>query len=146
MVPVTIDPTPDAPFRGSETRLLLRLAAAVSGAVLMSAAATAILIIVVHRRDWWSGWAAALVVSLAAALLALGPLAAGLFINPQTMAYGYLAGAFVRMLVSISGALAAVWVLRTPPAPTLLLMLPLFFAGLVAECFGLGRALGRRKV
>ena len=146
MGPLTIVPTPDAPFRGSEKRVLLRLVAAVLGAVLATAGITALLLVVIHQRNWWSGWAAALVVSVAAALLSLGPVAAGLFISTQTMAFGFLAGAFIRMLVSISGALAAVWVLRIPPAPTLLLMLPLFFTGLAAECVGLSRALGRRKV
>jgi hypothetical protein len=135
-----------SPFHGNEKRVLLRLATTVLGAVLTAAGATALMIVVVHRPDWWSGWAAALVVSLAAALLSMGPVAAGMFISTQTMAFGFLAGAFIRMLVSISGALAAVWVLRTPPAPTLLLMLPLFFAGLAAECFVLSRAIGRSKV
>lgn len=143
---VTIDPTPDVGWRGSEKRLLVRLAATVSAAMLTSAAVSAIVIAIAHRPDWWSGWAAALVVSLAAALLALGPVAVGLFISAQSMAFGYLAGAFVRMMVSIFGALAAIWVFRTPPVPTLLLMLPLFAAGLVAECFGLSRALGWRKI
>lgn len=145
---VTIDPTPDVRLRGSEMRLMVRLVAMVSASMLTIAAVTAFVIAISHRPDWWRGWSAALLVSLVAALLALGPVAVGLFIisSAQSVAFGYLAGAFVRMLVSICGALAAVWVFRTPPVPTLLFMLPLFAAGLVAECFGLSRALNCRKI
>jgi len=139
-------PTPENAATGAEMRLLLPVAMRVVAAVLLAAAATALLVVFARQPGWWRGWIAALVVSLAAALLSLGPVAAGILVGVQGMAYGYLAGAFIRVLVSIGGGVAAVWIFHTPPAPTLLFMVPLFFAQLLAESISLMRALNSRKL
>jgi hypothetical protein len=142
--PATI-PTPENAAAGAEMRVLVPVAIRVVAVVLLAAAATALLVAFAGHPGWWRGWIAALVVSLAAALLSLAPVAAGILVGVQGMAYGYLAGAFVRVLVSIGGAVAAVWIFHTPPAPTLLLIVPLFFAQLLAESISLMRALNNRK-
>lgn len=142
--PATIPP-PDSAAADAEMRVLAPVAIRVVAAVLIAAAATALLVAFAGHPGWWRGWIAALVVSLAAALLSLGPVAAGILLGVQGMAYGYLAGAFVRVLVSIGGAVAAVWIFRTPPTPTLLLIVPLFFAQLLAESISLMRALSSQK-
>jgi hypothetical protein len=122
-------------------RVLARLTGAVGGAVLVTAGATAVVISVTHHPLWWSGWTAALLVSLMAAAVSLAAVAAGMLGGLQGMAYGFLAGAFARVLVSIGGAIAAISIVHTPPAPTLLLMLPLFFVQLATETIVLSRAL-----
>lgn len=127
-------------------RVLARLTGAVGGAVLLTAGATAVVISATHHQLWWSGWTAALVVSLMAAVVSMAAVAAGMLGGLQGMAYGFLAGAFARVLVSIGGGFAAIWIVHTPPAPTLLLMVPLFFVQLAAECIVLSRALLPPKV
>lgn len=144
MVPPTSVPTSQTVVPAGQKQVLLPLGASVLAAVILVAAATAMFIVVMRQPTWWRGWWAALAVSLTAAVCSLAPVAAGLSIGIQGAAYGYLAGAFIRVLVSISGALAAIWVFHVPAASTLLLMVPLFFAQLLAESISLSRALGRR--
>ena len=145
MDPSATIPTPENAATGAAMRILVPVAIRVVGAVLIAAAATALLTAFAGHPGWWRGWTAALVVSLAAALLSLVPVAAGILVGVQGMAYGYLAGAFVRVLSSIGGGVAAVWIFRTPPTPTLLLIVPLFFAQLLAESISLMRALNSQK-
>lgn len=144
MVPPTSVPTSETVVPDRQKRVMLPLGALVLAALMLGAAATALLIIVMRQPTWWRGWWAALAVSSTAAVFSLAPVAAGLSIGIQGAAYGYLAGAFIRVLVSISGALAAIWVFHVPPTPTLLLMVPLYFAQLLAESISLSRALSRR--
>ena len=134
----------DAQGRESREPIVARLIAGVLAAEVLAAGTTALLIAASGRRDWWSGWTAALVVSLLAAALAIGPVIIGVRGGVQTAAYGYLAGAMLRMLASLGGGMVAVLIARTPPLPTLMLIVPLYMAQLVAECVVLGRAVWTR--
>jgi hypothetical protein len=115
-------------------QMIVRLAWVVFGAVGLTAGLMAGLILASHRPLWWIAWSAAVGVSVLAALLALVPVAAGLIFGVQYAAYGYLAGAFLRMMVSLAGGLASVLAFRTPAAPTLLLLIPLYLSQVAAEC------------
>jgi hypothetical protein len=129
----------DPPNRPDAARVLVRLAVAVFGAIVLACGATAALIALAHRPEWWPGWAAAGIVSVLAALLAMAPMVPALMIGAQYAAYGYLAGAALRMIASIVGGLAAVMIFRTPAAPTLLLLAPPYFAQVIAEVVCLSR-------
>jgi hypothetical protein len=139
MAAATAQATSDRPARPDAGGVLLRLAIGVFGAIVLACGATAFLIALAHRPQWWSGWAAAGVVSVIAALLSLAPLAPALFAGVQYAAYGYLAGAALRMLASVLGGLAAVMIFRTPATPTLLLLAPPYLAQVAAEAVILSR-------
>lgn len=130
---------PTSSPRADAGPLIVRLVTVVFGALFVMAGATAAMIVVSHHEQWWAAWAAALAVSVVAAVLALGPVAAGLLSGVQYAAYGYLAGAFLRMMASLVGGLAAVLVFHTPAAPTLLILVPLYVAQVAAECVVLSR-------
>ena len=125
--------------------MLIRLAAWVFGAIALTSAASAAVIAMAHRPAWWSGWVAATAISLLAAVLAMAPLVPALFAGVQYAAYGYLAGALLRILASLLGGLAAVLIFRTPPVPTLLLLVPPYLAQLVAEVVVLSRVFWPRR-
>lgn len=97
------------------------------------------------RQTWWSGWTTALVISLFATGLSLAPLILGVRAGAQTAAYGYLAGAVARVLATIFGVLAAVFVFRVSAFATLVLILPLYFAALIAECTALWKMMPRGR-
>jgi len=130
----------DAASRRTVTRLMI----SALGAILLTAGATALLIVALHRPQWWSGWAAALAISLPAALLSLIPVAAGLSTGLRTAAYGYLAGAVIRVLLTLAGLLIAVIAAKIPPVATVILVAPLYLAQLVVEIAVLGRAVRPR--
>lgn len=125
-------------------RVVTRLAGAVFGAMVLSAGALAVLIVATRHSQWWGAWAAAVAVSTVAAVLSLGPVIPGLFAGAQYVAVGYLAGMVLRMLIALGGGFAAVFVVRTPPGPTLLMLIPLYFAQIVAEAVILSRAIWLR--
>ena len=134
-VPASNDP----PARPDAGRVVARMIVAVFGAIVLACGATAALIALAHRPEWWSGWVAAGIISLLAALLALAPLVPALLAGVQYAAYGYLAGAALRMIASVLGGMAAVMIFRTPAAPTLLLLAPPYLAQVVAEVVCLSR-------
>lgn len=121
-------------------RTVTRLMVSALGAILLTAGGTALLIVALHRPQWWSGWAAALAISLPAALLSLIPVAAGLSAGLRTAAYGYLAGAVLRVLLTLAGLLVAVIAAKIPAAPAVILVAPLYLAQVVAEIIVLVRA------
>lgn len=117
---------------------MARLFAATLGALLAASGATALLISAMHRPQWWSAWAAALAVSLPAAVLSLIPVALGLSDGLRTAAYGYLAGAVIRVLLTMAGLLVAVVGLGIRLVPIVMLVAPLYLAQLVIEVAVLG--------
>jgi len=124
-------------------RIIARLVLPVLGTILATAALSAGAIAISGRQAWWAGWTTALVVSLFATGLSLAPLVLGVRAGPQTAAYGYLAGAVARVLATIFGVLAAVFVFRVSAFATLVLILPLYFAALIAECTALWKLMPR---
>lgn len=137
---LAVAPTPNDPPAGPEVRrILVRLIVAVSGAIVLACGAMAALIALAHRPEWWSAWVAATLVSVAAALLAMAPLVPALWAGVQYAAYGYLAGAALRMIASLLGGLAAVMIFRTPATPTLLMLAPPYMAQIAAEAVVLSR-------
>lgn len=130
----------DAASSVAAQRVLVRLLAATGMAMVLIAGLSAGLIAATHRRSWWDGWVAALIVSVVAAAVSLVPVAAGVFAGARFAAYGYLAGAVIRILITLAGGMVAVMMARTPAAPTLLLLVPLYFGQLLAEATVLCRA------
>lgn len=124
--------------------VVMRLMISALGAILFMAAVTALLIVALHRPQWWSGWTVALAVSLPAALLSLIPVASGLSAGLRTAAYGYLAGAVIRVLLTLAGLLVAIIGAKVPPVPTVILVAPLYLAQLVVEIAVLGQAVRSR--
>ena len=119
-------------------RVVARLFAATLVAIALAAGATALLILAIHRSHWWSAWAAALAVGLPAAVLSLIPVAAGFSAGLQTAAYGYLAGAVIRVLLITAGLLVAVIGAKIALVPIVILVAPLYLAQLVTEVAVLG--------
>ena len=144
VAPVIIAPPPVATTSPEGRHAVMLLAAAVLGSVMVVGALIAAGIAVAGRSGWWSGWSAAMVISLLAAVCSLVPVSAGVLGGTRMAAYGYLAGAAIRMLVTLGGCMMAVLAVRTAPRPTLLIAVPLYFAQLVAEPLVLRRALARR--
>jgi hypothetical protein len=124
-------------------RILVRLVLPVLGAIVATAALSAAALAVTGRHGWWGGWTASLLVSLIATGLSLAPLVLGVRAGAQSAAYGYLGGAVARVLATIFGVLAAVFVFRVSGFATLVLILPLYFAALIAECAALWRVMSR---
>jgi hypothetical protein len=122
----------------------MRLVLPVLATIMVTAALSAGAIAISARPAWWPGWTTALLVSLFATGLSLAPLILGVRSGAQSAAYGYLAGAVARVLATIFGVLGAVFVFRVSAFATLVLIVPLYFAALIAECTALWRIMSRR--
>lgn len=134
VTPTNATPTIDA------KRVVILVTAAVVGSVLVTAGIIAAVIAALGKTAWWSGWSAALVAGLTAAVASVLPLVPGILGGAQTAVYGYLAAAFIRVIVALGTCMAAVFVWHTPPVPTLMLAVPLYFAQVAAEAVVLSRA------
>jgi len=131
---------PASPSPASEKRVVLPLTIAVIGSVLAMAGVSAVCIALTGRSAWWSGWIASVVISVLATAVSLVPMALGLRAGVQNAAYGYLGGATARLLMTMFTTLAAVYVFRAPVFTTLVLLMPLYLAALIAECAVLWRS------
>ena len=121
-------------------RILTALLAWSAAALVLTASVTAALIVVTGRHSWWSGWLGAIAISMASTLASLAVLSPSIFGGMQTAAYGYLAASVARMLVALISCMAAIWIVRVPAVPTLVVIIPLYFVQLVTEAFVVGRA------
>lgn len=117
------------------------LASAVVGAMILTAVVLAGCLTLAHSPAWWSGFFAATVVSALAAVLSLGPLLVGLRLGASGAVAAYFLSAGIRAAVSLGACLLAVRVGGYPAAPTLLLMVPYYFAVLAVESAFMGRAI-----
>jgi hypothetical protein len=133
------------PAVSNAKRAVMPLITTVVATVVLTAGASALVIACTGRAGWWSGWLAALAVSLFATFASLIPLALGLQFGAQNAAYGYLGGVTARLLTTIFGVLAAVYIFRAPVVTTLVLLMPLYLAALVAECTALWRIFATGK-
>ena len=89
---------------------------------------------------WWRGWGAAAVITSISAVVSMAPLVPGLMVGGQWAIYAYLGSTAARLLVTTLGCIAAVWVVRVPAVPTLMLTVPLYFVQLVVEVVTVGRS------
>lgn len=108
-------------------------------AVLVTCALT-----LVGRADWWRGFAAATVVTVMATVASVPIIAWSLRVGAQRAdlaTAAFFVAAAVRAGVSLGAALVAVRAGDYPKAPTLLLVVPYYFALLAAETFVLVRVL-----
>ncbi|HSU66632.1 MAG TPA: hypothetical protein VLJ39_07160 [Tepidisphaeraceae bacterium] len=121
-------------------RTVSRLLAAMAGGLILTAGITALLIELAGRPGWWSGWVASMIVGTLAALLSLALVVPGFVAGLQWAVYGYLAGSVARVLTALGGCVVAVLIFRTPAAPTLFLIVPIYFAQVVIEAVVLSRA------
>jgi hypothetical protein len=121
------------------------LLVAMTAAMVATAGATALVVELAGRPAWWSGWVAAQIIGVLAMLLSLALVVPGIVAGPQWAAYGYLAGALIRGMTALAGCVVAVWIFRTPAAPTLLIVVPTYFALVATEAVVLGRAFWPRR-
>lgn len=122
-----------------------RLLAVVALALLATAAVLAGVLTLVNRADWWRGFAAASIASLLGAAAAVVPVLLTLRRSMQALVAGHFASALLRAAVSLGACLLAVHAGDWPRRPTLLLMVPYYFAGMAAEATLVGRHLWNAK-
>lgn len=111
--------------------------AALAGTGLLLAA----VIVLVRRPSWWPDLLAVLVVMTLATVLSLPPLAWGLRRGLNQAVAGYFIAAGLRTVVALGGCMLAIKAGGHAPGPTLLMMVPLYFALLAAESAQVGKAL-----
>lgn len=119
---------------------------AVAMAVLLTAGVLAATLVLVNRADWWRGLLPATVGSALAAMVSLLPLAWGVRRGLYHAAAAFFVAGATRAAVSIGACLLAVLAGGYPMAPTLLLMVPFYFAVLAVEATMLGRAMWSVRV
>ncbi len=112
---------------------VLKLSAAVLGAIGLTAIVLAGVVVLAGRNDWWVPLGVATIVSLLAALLSMVPIVLSLGRGPMAAATGHFIATGVRVVISIGGCFLAVKARGLPAAPTMLLMVPYYFAVLAAE-------------
>jgi hypothetical protein len=137
-IPAQPDLTPSDP---AQARTLARAVALAVGATALTLLAVALL---AARRDVWLGFAAASVVSLGAAAASVPVVALGLRFGPsrpEVVAASYFGAMFVRALISLGGASAAIVFGDYPAAPTLLMVTPYYLGILIAETAVVARLL-----
>lgn len=104
----------------------------------MTIASVALLIagalVMARRPQWQNAFWPALIVTLLAALVSLPALVWGLFGTYYRAVGGCLIGMVLRGLVTAAGLLFAVILWHRSPLAMLLLVTPLYFAQLAAEC------------
>jgi hypothetical protein len=122
---------------------LVRILAA---SLVLTAAAIAGVLLLVNRDDWWRGFFAAGVIAVLSAMLTVPPLIWSLRGGAQRMVVGYFVSAALRALLSLGGCVLAVEVGNYPPAATLVLMVPFYFALLAVESAFVARRLWSAKL
>lgn len=114
---------------------------AVGGTMALAVALLAAGVAVFHGGSgWWRGWAAAALITAVSAVVSMAPLVPGLMAGGQWAIYAYLASTVARLLVTTLACIAAVWVIRVPAVPTLVLAVPLYFVQVVVEVMAVGRS------
>jgi hypothetical protein len=98
-----------------------------------AAAALAGMIVLADRPLWWRGLLAASVISAGAAIASLPPLMWGLRQKLDRLVAACFMAAGIRAVISLGGALFAVFFGRYPAAPTLLMMVCYYFVLLAIE-------------
>lgn len=106
-----------------------------ASALLLTAAVSAALIFATGSADWREGFLASTVIALPCALAGLFPvlLFASRGGNAAQIAYGFLAGTFLRMVAALACLLVATRAAHAPKVPTVLLVLAYYAAMLSAE-------------
>jgi len=138
IMPQTSDNRPAFTDAPAVARRLVRAVAGMLGVVSLALTAAVVL---GGRRDWQAALLPSLAITLLAAFVSLPALAWGLFGTYYRAVGGCLVGMVLRGLVTASGLLVVVVVWHRSPLAMLLLVTPLYFAQLAAECIVLVRAL-----
>ena len=140
-------PLDQRPVFGPEARLVAaRLGRAVAVSLFVVALVSAALLLLFSRRPaWWSAYISAVMISLVAVVFSLPVVIWGLFGTIYRVVAGYLIAMVLRGVVTVAGLAIVVWAGRYPPIPTLLILAPLYFAQLAAECIVLARAMSTHQ-
>ena len=125
----------DAP---AVARRLVRAVAAMLAVVALILAGA---LLIAGHRDWQAALLPALGITLLAAVVSLPALVWGLFGSYYRAVGGCMVAMVLRGFVTACGLLVAVLVWHRSPLAMLLLVTPLYFAQLAAECIVLVRAL-----
>jgi hypothetical protein len=137
----TNDTAPGASCAVCPTRQLIR--GVVIAYVIAALVLVAILLLAV-RADWWRAFAAASVVNIAAAATSVPVVAWGLrhgLRRPEILTGAYMAAMFVRAVISLGGAAAAIMLGGYPKSATLLMVVPYYLSILAAETLVVARLL-----
>jgi hypothetical protein len=123
---------------------LLAAARAVASACVVTALLLLGVLTLLGSAEWWRGFVPATVAALMAAVATLPVIAWGMRVaasRPELAAGAFFAAAGLRALIALGAAMLAVRHGGYPKTPTLLLVVPYYFALLSAETFVLVRLL-----
>ena len=126
--------------RPQPRRVMFHLIASVIGSVLLVSAIAAIGIVSLGYSTSWSGWLAASLISLFAAGVSLAVITPGLFFGMQTSAQAFLASGVLRTLATLAGCIGGVVILKDHATAMLVIIIPMYFAQLLAEAIVLAVA------
>jgi len=118
-----------------------QLLAGVATAMIGTAAVLAALMFFVAQDDWWRGYLAATLANVLAAGASLVPLRIGLTKSHAAVMSAFMVSTGVRAVLALGVATFAVAVGKYPALPTLLLVVPYYFALLGVETWILVRTL-----
>ena len=112
-------------------------------AVLVVALIVGVVVWLAGRDGWWRAWGVALAAVLGSVLAAI-PLLVATFADARTAAAGVMGGMLIRIL-AVGGILAVgVLAFGAPAAPAMVMVIPLYLAGLGAEVIFASRALWKQ--
>jgi hypothetical protein len=117
---------------------------AVGFAWVMTALLLAGVLLLLGRADWWRGGAAATIATAMASIASLPIIILAMRFGktrPDLAAGAFFAAAAVRAGITLGAAMLAVRLGGYPKTPTLLMVVPYYFALLAAETFVLARSL-----
>lgn len=123
----------------SVSRIIGRLMRALVITLLLTGALLTGILALINSPQWWRGFLAAALVSLLAAAASIPPLIRGLRHGMNQAVGGYFIATGIRAILSIGGCLLAILAGNYPATPTLLLMVPFYFALLAVESIFLAR-------
>ena len=121
--------------------IVRRLIRACALALLATLLLTSLVLVLVNQPLWWRGLLPATLVMILATAASILPLALGLARSLHGAVAGYFTAAGLRLVIALGGCLLAVYVGQYPAAPTLLLMVPYYFAVLAAESAVVAKAI-----
>ena len=124
-----------------DPRAVIKLPLYVGLTLVLTGGLLAGLLFLANASGWWRGFAAASVASALAALVSLPPLLMGLRRGLNGAMIGYFSAMGLRAMVSLGAALLAIHAGGYPMKPTLLLLVPYYFAMLAVETAYVSKAL-----
>jgi hypothetical protein len=141
------DAMPAATTTTTTTTTVLVAARAVAAAFVVTALLLIGALALLNDANWWRGLVAAMVATLMAAIATVPIIAWGMRVapaRPELSAAAFFISAGARAVVTLAASVLAVKLGGYPKTPTVLLLVPFYFAILAAETICLARILWTR--